>query len=433
MLSHIKNSKNISYLIISVFPILLVSGPFLSDLFCIILGLMFILYLIKNKLLINFYNDQKLYLNFYLLFFIYINLNSIFSFDPKISFYSSFTFLRIILFIFAVSFFISKDNKIYFGFYLIFFTIIILLFTHSLVQYFFNYDFFLFKEYNQQRVSSFFGDELIMGSFVTRILPIALGCSFLINLKNKYILNIIILILSGFLVLMSAERLALFYYIGISFVYFLLTKKYFRYFVIIFLSLFFLSSLYKTTPIDRLYKLTFSQINQTSSIFSYRHTLHYLTAYEMFLDKKILGHGIKSFRNVCSEIKYENFIKAKQNKDISNLKEINKNHSYILEYKNGCNTHPHNIYLEYGAELGLVGLAFLVIKFLYASKIFIFKFVKTVFNKSKNHLDIGKSIILAGVLLQLFPLLPSGSFFNNWMMIIFHLSIGFYLSATKLK
>lgn len=432
-LPFISNTKNIIYLIISIFPIFLISGPFLSDLFCVILGFMLIVYLVRGKLLLNFYNEEKLYLNFFLLFFIYINFNSIFSFDPKISLYSSFTFIRILLFIFALSFFISNDHRIYFGFYLIFFIVITLLFFHSSIQYFFNYDIYLFKEISQQRISSFFGDELIMGSFVTRILPIALSCSFLINLKNKYVLNISIIILSGFLVFMSNERLALFYYIGICTIYFFLTKKYFNYFIVILLLSLLVISQVKNNSIDRIYKLTFSQMSQTSSIFSYRHTLHYLTAYDMFLDKKILGHGLKSFRHLCSEIKYEKSIQTKQKRDIAKLKEFNLEHKYITDYKNGCNTHPHNIYLEYAAELGLTGLLFLIIQFFYVSKTFILKFAKIVFSNSKNHLDIAKSIILSGVILQLFPLVPSGSFFNNWMMIIFHLSIGFYLSTLKKK
>ena len=45
--------------------------------------------------------------------------------------------------------------------------------------------------------------------------------------------------------------------------------------------------------------------------------------------------------------------------------------------------------------------------------------------------NVAKSLILSGIFFQLFPLVPSGSFFNNWMMIIFNLSIGFYFSTLK--
>ena len=40
-------------------------------------------------------------------------------------------------------------------------------------------------------------------------------------------------------------------------------------------------------------------------IFSKQHTHHYMTAYRMFLDNKVIGVGVKNFRNFCSNEKYE--------------------------------------------------------------------------------------------------------------------------------
>ena len=47
----------LAFFIISLFPLLLISGPFLSDLFCVILGILFIKYIIKNDKL--FFKDKK--------------------------------------------------------------------------------------------------------------------------------------------------------------------------------------------------------------------------------------------------------------------------------------------------------------------------------------------------------------------------------------
>ena len=153
----------------------------------------------------------------------------------------------------------------------------------------------------------------------------------------------------------------------------------------------------------------------------------------MFLDKKILGHGLKSFRYKCSENKYENIIDAKKEIDKENLISKNKSYIYVTEFKNGCNTHPHNIFLENLSELGLLGVLFIVVKLLYVAikltKNFYLSFIK----KKVNKKYFAKTIILTGILLQLFPFVPSGSYFNNWMMIIFHLSIGFYLSLLKIR
>ena len=153
----------------------------------------------------------------------------------------------------------------------------------------------------------------------------------------------------------------------------------------------------------------------------------------MFLDKKLLGHGLKSFRYKCSENKYENIIDAKKEIDKENLIKKNKSYTYVTEFKNGCNTHPHNIFLENLSELGLLGVLFIVVKLVYVAikltKNFYLSFIK----KKVNKKYFAKTIILTGILLQLFPFVPSGSYFNNWMMIIFHLSIGFYLSLLKIR
>jgi O-antigen ligase len=149
----------------------------------------------------------------------------------------------------------------------------------------------------------------------------------------------------------------------------------------------------------------------------------------MFKDEKILGNGLKSFRYLCSEPRYQDVIEKKQIEDIKKKGEKD----YLVEFENGCNTHPHNIYLEFMAELGLIGMIlFSVIMFFCSIKIFLF--LKHYFLNNKiNDLIIAKNLILFGIFIQMFPLTPSGSFFNNYMMIIFHLSIGFYLSVLKIK
>ena len=45
---------------------------------------------------------------------------------------------------------------------------------------------------------------------------------------------------------------------------------------------------------------------------------------------------------------------------------------------------------------------------------------------SANNKAIG--FIYLGVFLSMFPFLPSGNYFNNWLLIITYIPIGFYLS-----
>ena len=422
------NNKNyLIFFIISFFPLFLVSGPFLPDFFCIILGLVFLhtLYVEKNW---NVLYKNK-YFIYYILIFHYLNLNSLFSFNQEISFLKSLPFIRIVVFIFALSFFLIRYTNLYKNFFYCFLTLLLLMFFDSLIQLLFNHNVFGTKIDFNNRVSSFFGDEKIMGSYITRLLPIIVSVPFIINFKKKFIINFFILIFASILVFLSAERLAIFYLLSFLIFYFLITKKFFLKFIsLIFICVFFIN-LYNPIFFGRIVNSTIAQMSQTETITSYRHMLHYKTAYEMFKDDKIFGHGLKSFRHLCSEQKYEDLIKKKQIEDIR-TKGVK---DYVVEYKNGCNTHPHNIYLEFLSELGIIGfLLFLFIMLYCLIKILLF-LKGYLLNNKINDLLISKNLILFGIFIQMFPLTPSGSFFNNYMLLIFHISIGFYLSVLKTK
>lgn len=431
-----KNYLTINHLVLAIitsFPILLITGPFLSDLFCIILGLIFIYQILNQEIYNKVFKSYKIYIYFFISFYFYLNLNSSFGFDPTISFLTSVPFIRIILFIFGLAFFLYKFDILYKSFYITYFICISVLFIDSILIFLFEINIFNKEILYSNRVSSLFGDEKIMGSYVTRLLPICLACSFIIDVKNKSFLNLIIITIAGILVLFSGERVASFYYFGTIFVYVLINKKYYFKFIgtLFFTILIVVVANYQNLSIfDRFYKDTIDQFNETNSYLSYRHTLHLKTAYEMFLDKKILGHGLKSFRHKCSEVKYENSIQLKQKKDLDNLNKIKKADTgdYITEHKNGCNTHPHNVFLEYLSELGLIGFLFLIVIYFYALFNFIKYLIQIIFLKIIRKENFAKSMILVGILLQLFPFIPSGSYFNNYMMIIMYLSFGFYLS-----
>ena len=85
------------------------------------------------------------------------------------------------------------------------------------------------------------------------------------------------------------------------------------------------------------------EVNETKldfMIFSFHHQTHFSTAFRMFLDKPIFGHGPKMFRYKCSDKNYK-----------------------IDQHS--CSTHPHNIYAQFLSELGLVGLIFLLLTMIY--------------------------------------------------------------------
>ena len=192
-------------------PFFLISGSFLPDFVISLSAILFIIYCIRKK---NFKYFSNYYFLLFLIIYIYMNINSFFSFDPKISFKTSIPYIRVIIFAVFFSLIINKKNFINFFFFSFYLSYIILL-VDSLVQ--IKTGFNLIGYPSSYRISSFFGEELIMGSFVSRTLPFVLAILFYVDIKNKESLALILLLISGILVFISGERLALVHYTIIVF------------------------------------------------------------------------------------------------------------------------------------------------------------------------------------------------------------------------
>jgi hypothetical protein len=221
---------------------------------------------------------------------------------------------------------------------------------------------------------------------------------------------------------------------------------------------------------------TYYQLTENNNInlFSFRHQLHFITAFEIFKDNVFLGAGIKSFRNLCGETKYVKkiektinnqesnkfiapydgiyhfnnddkiiFLSFNSDNDISLTPKksfqrvgIDKSRNYFksfiesgdkfskgdllfirYEYKNGCNTHPHSFFMQFLSELGIIGMLFFIIIYF---KISAYLF-KQIFLTSVKNTDYFVMVIFFATL---FPLLPSGNFFNNYLSILTFLPLG---------
>ena len=129
-------------------------------------------------------------------------------------------------------------------------------------------------------------------------------------------------------------------------------------------------------------------------IFTKAHTQHYVTAYKMFLDNKLFGVGVKNFRYFCDDKEY--------------------NDGYY-----SCSTHPHNTYVQILTETGIFGFLFLIfILFYFCKHLFLHTYNK--FQKKSYFTDF-EICILSGIAIYLWPLVPTGSVFNNWLNIILYM------------
>ena len=405
--------KNIQIYLFILIPPFLITGPFLSDLSLSIIAILEIYFVLKFRRYEIFNN---FYIKLFIIFWLYILFNSLiinFNIDSlRISFF----YFRYLFFVIAVMNLLNENNKILVKlFYSIFFCFALLIFD-GFFQYFFGYNILGFKLPPGPRASSFFGDELILGSYLSRLMPIFFGLSIFLfkKEKNKLFILSIIFVLVETLVFISGERTA-FFYINLSAVFIIFLIRDYKVYrsIILLLSalLILLITFFNPNIKHRMIDTTLNQIGFHSSdkfIFSNEHQDQYLTSINMFKKNPFFGVGIKQFRNNCDNELY----KAGQF---------------------SCSTHSHNIYLQFLSELGLIGFIFIFYLFIIFLRHTFYHFFQFTTQKISifNNLEV---CLLSSILITLWPFGPSGNFFNNWLSVIFYIPVPiFFWSIQKNK
>jgi len=395
-----------SYLIV-LLPIFLISGPFLSDLGVVLIGLFFLINIILNK---EYYFLKNKFIIIFFIFSLYLFINSLINYYDFHSIRSSLGYLRFGLFSLGVFYFLEKRNEIIKWLFLSFMACYLLLIFDGYYQYFNKVSFFLRNEPQVGgRISSLFGSELIMGSYLSRLFPIFLGISFFLFKEKKGMLLIIsiIFILIEVLIFLSGER-ASFFFNTLAAIYIIIMIKDFKkirlFSFLTSIILIFLITNIDNTAKKRIVDETIFQMglnDEKKYIFSPVHQSHYLSAYKMFLDNKVLGIGVRNFRNFCNEDRYK-----------------------VAE--RSCTTHPHNTYIQLLSETGLIGFIFFVFIFIFFIVVS-FKHLLGVITKKKYFFNDFEICLLSAILISLWPFVPTGNFLNNWVSIIYYYPVGFLL------
>ena len=97
-----------------------------------------------------------------------------------------------------------------------------------------------------------------------------------------------------------------------------------------------------------------------------------------------------------------------------------------------CMSHPHNFYVQLLAETGIIGFLFLISALVYVIYSALRQF-KSIILRQKKPLTDYQVCLLAGILITVWPLTTNGNFFNNWLMIVYSLPVGFYLQSIYSK
>ncbi len=413
--------NNILLFIIFFFPVAIILGSAIINLsvalICVITLLRFFKdikkYLTKNSLLI------------YLFFlFLYIFVNQIFKFNSLELFLKSLANFRYLIFSLCIFIVLENTSKKKILFYSKINLVLILFFGLDIIyQFFFNENILGFKPgmctlpvLECTRFSGLFNQEFIAGSFISQIglLMLFLSSEIKSNKKNSFI--IIFSLFIFYIILISGERTATLIFIITLFFILFFKKKLFIFFIVIFclLSTIFILAA-KNESINKRFVDVYSGIKIVpkgtfiEKIKENPWSYHYQAAIELFLKKPISGHGIKSFRLKCLDTNID--------------KKTFENPHYYKDFR-ACSTHPHNYFLEFLAEQGLIGGIFYIG--------LIIMIISNIYKKIKHKKETFLCIAIGSLILAIiFPFKPSGSFLSTYNASILFYIFGFFIHSLK--
>jgi O-antigen ligase len=393
------NSYKYYELLIFLLPVTLILGNFALNVNILLLSLIFFSFLKKKKIKID-----SGFINIFLIIFLFLLINILQSRNIKISLSSFIGFLSHFILMLSLYFYFIKSPQNIKKFSMALIILIIFCSLDIIFQFFFRVDIFGYKATNDHgaRLSGPFGDELVAGAYLSKLLFISLLFFFKDYKKNIiYFLSYIFIVF--FAIFLTQERSALYVTLFSLIIFFIFLNFSIKHKVLFFTFLlfiilitsFFNKSFKQKYIIDSMqifgltknkeHKLNNDISIQINNFFDSRYGAHFLTAYNIAKDHLILGSGIKTFRIICSDDKYSKV-----------------NSSYAEQR---CNTHPHNLYLEILSEEGLVGILIFVIT--------IFSLIYRHFINSLKGNFISVCCI-SFFLIFFFPLQTTGAFFSSW-------------------
>ena len=456
-------------LVFAFFPFSFIFGTLIVNLNFLLFCCLGIFYL-KSKILRTKYNFAiKIIFLFFLIVFLSSTLNAIKSqyfdgYDSDLNllrFTKSILFFRFFLFL-IITYLLNKYDILDFKYFFLTAAFASILVSLDIIyQYIFGSNIIGLKNPAPAYVdtlaafnirnSGFFGDEYVAGAYIQRFAFFAIFSTILLFKNNnytKFISTVCVICILGAGILLAGNRMPLVLFIFGLFLIFLFNLKIKK---ILFISLvillillkFIISSnenykhayhllFYNTKSMMYLPTIKiwsqFTKVDEESpkiKNFFYKdrivrfepfHERIFFTAIDTWKFNKVLGNGIKSFREVCHKLREMPDINLEERVfDAEGLLEgtaalAPEEVTYFNKKNRLCSNHPHNYYLEILTETGVVGLIIVsIIALLFIS--FLFKN-----NKFIKQIRVENFILLAAIIsliIETIPLRSSGSLFTT--------------------
>jgi O-antigen ligase len=421
-------------------PIFLITGPALPDIIITLVLLYFIIYLFNSKNNKDIIKDSFFLIT--IIFWLSIIFISFFAIDKIASFQDSLIFVRILIIPTLAYFLFFNSEKAIKNIVTIIFFCVIFVSLDTLYQ-FFNYesengfgnDLLGFKSNWYGRLTGPFGDELVPGAYVSKFG--LLGYLFFIIVykkKSNYYLEVIYLSLICIVCFGSGERMALATYLmALFFILIFLKEKRKVLILTLSISIFLIFIIMKLHPFYNDYKIISSthyhqglkiekyfdcndnnnekcskiinlQPTFTNVIKNFKTSAYgeiYSVGLNMFKNNPLTGVGISNYQTAC----------------LNN----NKYNKIMINYN--CASHPHNIYIQWISEGGIITL----ITFM----IFIISLIYIILKS--NNSKIIKIIALATILILFWPIMSTGSLIKNWNGILTFYIIALCICINRVK
>ena len=388
----------------SIIPITIIIGQAVSLINIFLISIYIIIEIVRSKKLDFFKN-----LSFILLIAIYFYLlfNTFISIDQSLSLLRNFGFLRFIFLFIAINYFFYtyKNQSFFLNIWL---AVILIVIIDSYIEYIFGKNILGYgQDVFYDRIVSFFKDEPIVAGYLNGFFFLILG--YLFNSKkfksNKiFIFCIFLSFIFLICVSLTGERSnTIKAIIGLSIFFFLNNKVRIKYRIVTFLGLMLIiitmiSNLdyLKIRYYDNVINPLINSDKREKFLNNNIYINHYKSGYAVFKNYPLFGVGNKNYR-------------------------IETNNNRFTKKNYFPDTHPHQIYLEFLSEHGLVGTILLlsIIFFL------IFKNIKNCI-VSKNSLQLGAFSFL---IVNFLPILPSGAFFSNFNITLFFINFSVFIAC----
>ena len=421
---------------VCLIPMVLIFSNSIADIIVVCSSIFFIYFSTKNN---NWTWLKEPWVKISIAIYLWLIIASFFAYNEELALSRSVSWIRFIIFAASLQFFFLNNKKNVSR--LILCTLVALIYVNieMFVEKFTGYS--MYSELREllfdapkhsggpHRLSGPFKDAPKSGIYLAYfIFPIMFGLLNIIknqsNYKLKQIFIFFLLAINIYLIYESGHRtsiLSLIISILLIFGYFFWKKK-----IIIFSIVIFFSGIF----------LYYSQLDKKESTFNktIEEVANYsnsgygslsITAFKMFKHNPIFGIGLKNYRVACERDEFLSKGHMGTGYGVSPWKG-HYNEGLKKYFQATCSSHPHNLYLTWLAETGLIGLMLFVL------------LIIIVFKKAfRNKKAISNNIISLGILITLIPkflpMMPALNFFSNWNAICFWFLLGWFLSSFSKK